>query len=301
MPPIDAPIKNVWPDLSITAATRYSWRMKASIHLLAGAVLLAVGSGAATASAQAILSTGQSFITADLVAGAPTADGARMAGLELSLTDGWKTYWRSPGGAGVAPSFDWSGSTNLAGAEVLWPRPQLFDSFGMRTVGYAHEVLLPLKLTPKDPSKPIDLKLKASLGVCSDICVLEELDLAETIAPAESEAASRVSRALNARPEGAMESGLVAASCRIIGAGSDREFRAELTFSRPLTDPVVLVEGPATLWFGETDTVVDGATLTVSAPMGVTRKGAWVDRGALRLTVLAGAFAADIPGCRAPG
>ena len=34
-----------------------------------------------------------------------------IAGVELQLGDGWKTYWRSPGDAGgVPPFFDWSGS-----------------------------------------------------------------------------------------------------------------------------------------------------------------------------------------------
>ena len=37
-----------------------------------------------------------------------------LAGVELLLADGWKTYWRMPGDAGVPPSFDWAGSRNVA-------------------------------------------------------------------------------------------------------------------------------------------------------------------------------------------
>ena len=44
-------------------------------HLLAGAALLAAGLCAAGAGAQAVVSTGQSFVDADLVAGAPAAEG----------------------------------------------------------------------------------------------------------------------------------------------------------------------------------------------------------------------------------
>src|SRR5690606_15708570 len=31
-----------------------------------------------------------------------------LAGIEMRLADGWKTYWRRPGDSGIAPRFDWS-------------------------------------------------------------------------------------------------------------------------------------------------------------------------------------------------
>ncbi|MEG4641374.1 protein-disulfide reductase DsbD domain-containing protein, partial [Paracoccus sp. APAP_BH8] len=43
-----------------------------------------------------------------------TAEGHRMTALHLRLEPGWKTYWRSPGDAGVPPRFDWAASRNLA-------------------------------------------------------------------------------------------------------------------------------------------------------------------------------------------
>src|SRR5690606_3324502 len=54
------------------------------------------------------------------VAGTKGQDAVRI-GLHVALAPGWKTYWRSPGEAGIPPSFDWSGSRNLAAATVLWP------------------------------------------------------------------------------------------------------------------------------------------------------------------------------------
>src|SRR5258708_37885671 len=39
-----------------------------------------------------------------LVAGSPLgADGSLRAGVEIRLAAGWETYWRGPGGCGVAP------------------------------------------------------------------------------------------------------------------------------------------------------------------------------------------------------
>ena len=40
-----------------------------------------------------------------------------------ALAEGWKTYWRMPGDAGVPPLFDWAGSTNVATIKVLYPGP----------------------------------------------------------------------------------------------------------------------------------------------------------------------------------
>ena len=41
--------------------------------------------------------------------GAPPK-GTYLGALRLTLKDGWKTYWRAPGDAGIPPQFDWNGS-----------------------------------------------------------------------------------------------------------------------------------------------------------------------------------------------
>ncbi|HZT50629.1 MAG TPA: protein-disulfide reductase DsbD domain-containing protein, partial [Stellaceae bacterium] len=53
-------------------------------------------------------------------------DAAIELGLEFRLKPHWKIYWRSPGDAGYPPRLDWSGSKNLAAAELAWPAPQRF-------------------------------------------------------------------------------------------------------------------------------------------------------------------------------
>lgn len=269
--------------------------------LVAGAALLALACGPSGALAQAIVSTGQSFVTARFIAGMPAAGGGRMAGLSLKLADGWKTYWRSPGEVGVPPSFDWSGSRNLRRAQILWPRPEMFDALGERTVGYAHQVVLPIRLVPEDPERPMDVRLKASLGVCRELCVLEQFTVDETIAPGEApEGAGRIERALEAVPVPTPQNGLTAATCRIIGGGDNRRLEAELKFDRPLDAPVVLIEGPEAVWIGDTKTHADGGDLDISATVAMLDENAWIDRSSLRMTVLDTGFAADVKGCAAP-
>jgi DsbC/DsbD-like thiol-disulfide interchange protein len=270
-------------------------------HLGAAALGVMACLVAAAAGAQAIMSTDASFLAARLMPGTAQPDGARLAGLRLTLADGWKTYWRSPGEAGVAPVFDWSGSRNLRDAEILWPRPELFESFGLRAIGYADEVILPVRLVPDDPARPIELRLDADLGVCKELCVLERIELAETILPDAAAAGSEIARALAAVPAEAEASGLSGADCRIMGAGPERRLDARLRFARSLDAPVVLVEGPENIWITDAETSRKGDELHVTARISLVQDGAWIDRSALRLTVLDDAFAADIRGCKPAG
>ena len=45
------------------------------------------------------------------------------AGLHIRLEPHWKTYWRSPGDAGLPPALDWTGSENLGAATLAYPAP----------------------------------------------------------------------------------------------------------------------------------------------------------------------------------
>jgi DsbC/DsbD-like thiol-disulfide interchange protein len=110
--------------------------------------------------------------------------GKDLAGIELQLPEGWKTYWRNPGDAGgVPPAFDWSQSQNLARADVLYPAPKRYRDSAGDTVGYKGTVVFPVRLQAKDPSKPIDLRLNLEYGVCEEICIPAQADLSLAISP----------------------------------------------------------------------------------------------------------------------
>ena len=83
---------------------------------------------------------------------------ARGAGFEIALAPGAITYWRDPGEAGVPPTFDFSGSANLAKAEVEYPAPErIAEPDGSTAFGYDASVILPIRVTPADPAKPVRL------------------------------------------------------------------------------------------------------------------------------------------------
>lgn len=108
-----------------------------------------------------------------------------VAGIEIAMPAGWKTYWRNPGEAGgVPPEFDFSKSENLKSADVLYPAPhRLVDPKAGENIGYKDHVIFPVVVTAADTSKPVVLRLKASYGVCRDICVPAEAELELNLAP----------------------------------------------------------------------------------------------------------------------
>ncbi len=105
----------------------------------------------------------------------------KWAAIQVALHNGAKTYWRSPGETGVPPSFDWSKSTNLKSAKVLWPAPHRFKEADSMAVGYDSDLTLPLKITAKDPSQPVILKLDLFMGICTEICIPVQQKLALTL------------------------------------------------------------------------------------------------------------------------
>src|SRR5262245_11146520 len=91
--------------------------------------------------------------------------GRRLAGVQIDLSPGWKTYWRVPGEAGVPPVFDWSASANLKEARVLFPAPARLHDEGGEAVGYENEVIFPVEVAASDPAEPVLLKLALHFAV----------------------------------------------------------------------------------------------------------------------------------------
>jgi len=102
-----------------------------------------------------------------------TGSGAQVdVGLQLRLTSGWHTYWRTPGDAGFPPAIDWKGSENVAGAEIAWPAPTRLPSVaGLETVGYENGVVLPIAIRLVHPGAPLHLHAEVDYASCKDICI----------------------------------------------------------------------------------------------------------------------------------
>src|SRR6516162_2001871 len=122
--------------------------------VLAAAILFCAGAAPAVADSERAAAESAWAETAQTkvrLVSAVTGSGALQSvplGLQFILAPGWKTYWRSPGDAGLPVRVDWAGSANLAGADLAWPVPHRFTLFGLDTFGYQDEVVLPIAARP---------------------------------------------------------------------------------------------------------------------------------------------------------
>jgi DsbC/DsbD-like thiol-disulfide interchange protein len=230
-----------------------------ALRLTSATVALVCASGVPAAWAQSATRWEKELhAAARLIGGAAIESGeARLlrAGIEIRLDPGWKTYWRYPGDSGVPPTLDFTGSENVKSVTALWPAPERFsDGAGGHSIGYRGDVVLPLRVAPKNAAKASSLRVKLGYAICERLCVPAVADLDLTLSG----------------KAGAEEPHLVAAEARVprriaLGAGSSvtdslavRSVRGETTGARervvveitaPKDTPVDLfVEGPTSDW-----------------------------------------------------
>lgn len=138
--------------------------------------------------------------SADQVRARLLADDKGMGALEIDIAEGWHSYWRSPGDAGLAPTFDWNASTNLESIDLSWPYPKRFESMGLVTFGYEGRQILPFKVKPVTEGEPVKLALALEIMVCKDICIPQQLDLSLDMATGASRNAALIESAARAIP-----------------------------------------------------------------------------------------------------
>ncbi len=236
-------------------------------------------------------------LTARLLPGWQTDRGTYMAALEFALAPGWKTYWRSPGEAGIPPTFDWSASDNLGAVALHWPRPVVFETLGMQSIGYHDLLVLPLEVTPAAPDRPVALRVTVDLGVCDDICIPAQVTVAADLTgPGAADGA--IAAALADRPK-VVEGGAV---CDLAPAADGLTVTARVALPA-LAGPEVVVIDPQDpgLWVSDSRSMREGdrlvATADILSPGGAPPK---IDRARLTIAVIGRDGAVEIAGCPAP-
>ncbi len=195
-------------------------------------VLLPAAGDAATGAWSTTDHVGIRLIAAQSAPGVPL-----QAAIEIVLDPGWKTYWRTPGDAGIPPRFDFSGSENASGADVAFPAPERSDDgFSVSNV-YHDRVVLPVSFAQTDPSQPVQLELTANLGICADVCVPINLSASLDVSPGAPDdgAMAAITTARAALP-GPGRAGAFAVTGLERAGGSDKLPEFEVTVMAP--DPV---------------------------------------------------------------
>ena len=103
------------------------------------------------------------------------ADGETRLLLDVKLEDGWKTYWRSPGEGGVAPSIAWK--DKMPAVDWYWPTPERFEVANITTQGYHDNVTFPMVVRGTTPAA---LNGVLTLSTCSNVCLLTDFPFSVT-------------------------------------------------------------------------------------------------------------------------
>jgi suppressor for copper-sensitivity B len=216
-------------------------------------------------------------------------------GLHLKMKPGWKTYWRSPGDAGLPPQLVWDGSLNLAGTEMRWPAPHRFTLFGIETFGYDGEVVLPITARPVTPGQALDLEASADLLVCSDICVPQRLELTLALpeGPATSSGADAnlLARFTSQVPGDGAASGLSIESARLV----DGALRVMASAREPFVDPDLFVEAGDGAAFGAPKIEFDAGDRRITVTLPVTGESVALEGSPVTLTLVDGLRSMERP------
>lgn len=189
-------------------------------------------------------------------------DGRVEAGLAIDLPEGWKTYWRMPGDAGIPPMIDATASTGLDAVAVRYPAPERFDEAGLTAIGYTRSVVLPLEARLADPAKPGRLAVTVMIGLCHDVCVPFETTLEATVdpkAPGDAPAAEAIAAARKRVPEPAVAGRAPSVLSVVREAGSKpARLVAEVAMPAEAGPHDVFVEGPTPDWALPQPEKIDG-------------------------------------------
>ncbi|MGB0498695.1 MAG: protein-disulfide reductase DsbD domain-containing protein [Rubricella sp.] len=230
-------------------------------------------------------------------------DDRYVAAVSIELPSGWKTYWRTAGEGGIAPVFDWTGSTNIAEAELIWPTPTVFDAWGMRSFGYEGGVVIPVRFELIDPDRDARADLQLEFGVCEDICIAAEATTTANLPVGESHNAILIETMLADGPRDARQHGLSIANCVVDPGedGSDVRVTADLLFAEDVSEvPVIVLDSTDSgLWFGETVAAQQNARLfSAVAPVVPLSSGPlFIERGSLRFSVITASGVLEHYGC----
>lgn len=276
-------------------------RLKRHLSLPLAAVI-AAGLATLTPHARAAEGLGPTdLVQIEVLDGGLTSRGTYLGALRLTLSQGWKTYWRAPGDAGIPPSFTWRGSRNVGAVSMTWPTPEVFLTSGFRTIGYHDQLVLPIEIAPERPGAPVRLKGRMELGICKDVCVPSELRFDHHLNP-DAGRNPAIIAALASRPYSASEAGVSSATCSLRPGRYGIKVEARIKMPSAGGEEVAVIEpGTPHMMAGETHTERRGGMLLASTEFLPATQGtpAAIDRSHVRITVLGRSHAVDIRGCDA--
>lgn len=238
-------------------------------------------------------------VEARLLPGWRLPDGDHIAALHLKLAPGWKTYWRSPGDAGIPPQFDWRGARNMQAIGVYWPAPQVFWQSGMRSVGYKDEVILPLRIQPRNSARDTRLGGVIDIGICKDVCLPHRVRVSADLPAGNSTPDPAIAAAMADVPYGAADAGVSGVACRLTPRSDGLGLRVAIDMPAGTGQEETVIEAAdPNLWVADPETSWQGGQLVAETQITHMSGGVFaLDRSDLKITILGGKIPVEISGC----
>lgn len=185
-----------------------------------------------------------------------TAQGETRLLIDVKLENGWKTYWRSPGEGGIAPSIAWK--ENSPAVNWFWPTPARFDVAGITTQGYHQRVTFPLRVQGKAPAT---LAGVLTLSTCSNVCLLTDYPFSVTPSSRDAGFAHDYAQAMGRIPLAQGLTDTLQADAR------PGELIVTAQRSAGWTDPALFLDSVGEVDFGKPHIRVDGDTMRATVPV----------------------------------
>lgn len=235
----------------------------------------------------------------DIIRGWRQSDDIHIAAINIKLEDGWKTYWRVPGIGGIAPILNWEKSKNIKNISQIWPTPNIYNEYGLQTIGYKDELLLPLQIQPIDKKQPIHLSITIDFGICSDVCVPIQTTVEERLPERTSIGKKNILDTLEKAILSGNKSPFKIVKCNIVPIKDGFEVNA---FFEGLTsfdkDTLGVVEYPVKQngWINQKASLISSNQLSVHAIV-YNKSIHFIDRSDLTLTIFTKNKAFEFDGC----
>ena len=235
----------------------------------------------------------------DIIRGWRQSDDIHIAAININLEDGWKTYWRVPGIGGIAPILNWEKSKNIKNISQIWPTPNIYNEYGLQTIGYKDELLLPLQIQPIDKKQPIHLSITIDFGICSDVCVPIQTSVEERLPERTSIGKKNILDTSEKAILSGNKSPFKIVKCNIVPIKDGFEVNA---FFEGLTsfdkDTLGVVEYPVKQngWINQKASLISSNQLSVHAIV-YNKSIHFIDRSDLTLTIFTKNKAFEFDGC----
>ncbi len=99
--------------------------------------------------------------------------------LRMNLEDGWHTYWKNPGDAGLPLRIEWALPPGFSAGPIEWPAPERIPAPPLMDYGYGGQVVIPVRITPPAHTNAREVSIAGTFEwlECKEICLPAEAAL----------------------------------------------------------------------------------------------------------------------------